>query len=228
MLDARGEGIREAMKIHYVSCFAPNDPAELPLRTELLQWELRNDVELSIVVIQHAEGLREHLISLVRKALDVLIIGGHGHSSLSGFLAGEDPIRWHDVAVLLRGTLAKNCSFIFYSCNGGYPGMAPMFAPNSGPDFAFGPYIKAEGDAMTHATKEILTWKLNGGGDPSDAIALIDIVNRWARATYIAPYDQSFLRVTWQQGQKILRYPTKPSSDRFTKPLIKLRGWGRK
>src|SRR5437588_11494292 len=105
------------MKIHYVSCFPRNDQAELPLRTEMLQWESRSDIELANAVTQHAESFREHLISLINKPVDVLIVGGHGHNSLSGFLIGNDPVRWHDFAALLRGTLPKTCSFIFYSCN---------------------------------------------------------------------------------------------------------------
>jgi hypothetical protein len=214
------------LKIHYVSCFRPDDQAELPLRTELQGWKSRNDIELTHDIAQDAENLREHLKSLANKPVDVLIVGGHGHGSLSGFLVGDDPVRWHDLACLLRGTLSKTCTFIFYSCNGGYPGINPVLDHNFGPDFVFGPYISVEGAAMTHAITEILTWKLNGGGDAKAASTLVDRVNSWASTIYNFPYEQSFLRVIWRQGRKIRRHPNRRSSDKVTKPLIKLRGWG--
>lgn len=81
------------MKIHYLSCFPPHDPSEVPLKTTLAEWESRTDVEFTNGTSQNAEKCREHINSLAGRILDVLIIGGHGHDSLSGFLVREDPVR---------------------------------------------------------------------------------------------------------------------------------------
>jgi hypothetical protein len=215
------------VKVHYVSCFPENDGAEAPLRTQLLNWQARANVEITTTKAENAEALRLHLKEHNKEALDVLIIGAHGHASLSGFNVQSEPVRWHDLALLLRGSLPEGCTFIFYSCNGGYHGIRPMFSKHSGPDFAFGPYIRAWGDAMAHAVNEILTWKMTGVRDFSAACSLVDAVNQWASMTYTKPYDQSFLRVMWSEYPKIRYYPSRHGSDRFTKPLIKLRGWAK-
>jgi len=211
--------------IHYVNCFSPRDNSENELRAVLDRWSPKDGIHLTEATMGTPEDLRDHLIVLNKEALDVLLIGGHGHKSLRGFLVRDDPVRWQDLAFLLRGTLSETCSFIFYSCNGGYPGLSHMFGRESGPDFVFGPYIRVNADAMAHAVQEILAWKLNGGGDVMSARSLVDTVNEWARATYFSSYDQKFLRVTWSERPGC-RHPNEPGLDKPSGPDIKLRCWG--
>jgi hypothetical protein len=133
--------------------------------------------------------------------VDILIIGAHGHSSLTGFCIGDEPTRWHELASNLEGRLPASCSFIFYLCNGGYPGIAHVFDGASGPDFVFGPYIAVDADAMKYAVRRIVDWKRKFLGTPEQACELIDDVNKWAKEMYSdSPYDQSFLRVQWRGG----------------------------
>lgn len=118
-----------------------------------------------------------------------------------------------------------SCTFIFYSCNGGYPGVMHMFGRESGPDFAFGPRIRVYPEAMTYATIEILNWKNCGGGNTGDARTLVDAINRWASKKYPSELDHhQFLRVMWGNGAKC-RHPDLPSDEKPAGDLIPLLGW---
>jgi hypothetical protein len=100
-----------------------------------------------------------------------------------------------------------------------------VFNQNSGPDFVFGPFIRVQAGAMTYAVRQILQWKMNGGGDANSAKELVDNVNSWASKEYqSSPYDQEFLRVMWSEGHKIFRHPNEPKPDEITEPPIKVQG----
>jgi hypothetical protein len=213
------------MKIHYVSCFPPNDAAELPLRRELNLWGDQNNQNLTVHEVTTPDELKTHLLALDKTSLNVLIVGGHGHGSLMGFNVWENPVRWHDLAHLLRGKLPNACTFVFYSCDGGYPGIMHIFGRETGPDLVFGPRIKVMAEAMTHATIEILKWKGTGGGDTTAAKTLIDRLHNWARGQYLDEYDHDFLRVMWSEGQNA-RYPDQPGPDKPNGTSIPLREWG--
>jgi hypothetical protein len=171
------------------------------------------------------DDLRDHLLALEKTTLQVLVVGGHGHASLRGFNVRDEPVRWHDLAHLLKGTLPPSCTFVFYSCDGGYPGIMHMFGRDSGPDFVFGPTIRVLSAAMTHATMEILNWKDAGGVDIQTAKTLVDRMHSWARTECVDPYDHRFLRVMWSGGA-CARYPNEPGPDVPDGTDIPLRGWG--
>ena len=139
------------MKIAYVSCFEPDDPAEAPLKRDFKKLTSNKGIDLSSAIAQDAESLWVCFESLRLKRLDVLIIGGHGHGSLSGFTVGSEPVRWHELARRLEGRLPKSSTLIFYSCNGGFPGIGHIFSEGAGPDCVFGPYIRVDPNAMAHA-----------------------------------------------------------------------------
>jgi hypothetical protein len=213
------------MNVHYVNCFAPHQDPDRELRTTLDKWAGKSDFHLSITDVATPEELHSHLTELDKEGLDVLLVGGHGHSSRQGFEVRGEPVRWHDLAFILRATLPKNCTFIFFSCNGGYPGISHTFGRESGPDFLFGPFIVVEAQAMCRAVEEILAWKSKGGGDAISARELVDKVNEWARVTYFSKREQKFLRVTWGERPGC-RYPNEPSIEKPSGHSIKLRGWG--
>jgi hypothetical protein len=215
------------MKIHYISSFLANDPADTPpVRDSLRKWSDQNRVEFTDAEVTRADSIRVHLLEIPLDEVDVIIIGGHGHPSLWGFVVGNDDVRWHDLAFLLRGKLSRGCTFIFYSCNGGYPGISHIFRRDSGPDFVFGPRIAVYRDAMLNATLQMLNWKLQGGGDVNSARRFVDQVNQWAKEEY--PNDaehHEFLRVMWGEGPRC-RHPDKPGPDLPDGPKIELRRWG--
>jgi hypothetical protein len=155
---------------------------------------------------------------------DVLIVGGHGHLSLSGFKVRNDPVSWPDLAFFLRKQTSCPWTFIFYSCNGGYPGVMPAFGHANGLDFIFGPRIKVAADAMTHATMEIISWKEGGGDDVVAAKALVDRVNTWGNETGAGTHA-TFLRVMWGEGSAA-RYPNAPNIQNPIGDPIPVRGWG--
>jgi hypothetical protein len=212
------------MKILYVSCFGENDPAERPLRSKLQEWRSA-PIDLDVTQFSKAKPLREFLTAKDLGDYDILVIGAHGHPSKSGFLVGDEPVRWHDLAAALKRALPRNCTFVFYSCNGAYPGIGHALSKNGGPDFIFGPYIVVEGAAMVRAIQEIVELKKNGIKDGERASELVKSVNEWASVTYNNLYEKSFLRVVWKDGRKIHRYPDVRSKDRPQSPIIKLRGW---
>jgi hypothetical protein len=215
------------MKVHYVSCFLANDPADTPpFRDSLRKWTQQNQVHFSDASITKANDLRSHLLQVSLDELDVLIIGAHGDPSLWGFVVGHDKVRWQDLAFLLRGRLPGSCTFVFYSCNGGYPGISHVFGRDSGPDFVFGPRIAVLRAAMENATLVILRWKLEGGGPLDSARQLVDDVNRQAKARFFSdPKHHEFLRVMWCEGPGC-RYPNTPGPELPSGPKIELRGWG--
>lgn len=213
------------MKVHYVSCFNSNDKAEQPLRYALESWTSADGERPTVHEVATPDELKKHLLEIDKTALDVLIIGGHGHKSLWGFKVRKEPVSWHDLAHLLRGHLPTSCSFIFYSCNGGYPGIMHIFGRETGPDYVFGPRIKVLAEAMTHATIGILKWKDSGGGDVSSAKELIDNLHKWATENYPKDYDHEFLRVMWSESAHA-RYPDKPGPDKPDGTKIEHRGWG--
>lgn len=214
------------MKVRYLSCFPEKDVAEEPLN-ELIRDLPAIDVDVQVTTIPTADILRDFLLHEDFSDCDIFILGAHGHESKTGFCVREQEVRWHDLAALLKDALPKTCTFIFYSCNGGYPGIGPAFSKSSGPDFIFGPYIKVLPDAMTHAVKAVIDSKGSAIKTPDDASRLVESINQWAAGTYFGRYDQSFLRVLWKCGRRICPYPDTPSSDQPTRAQIKLRGWKR-
>jgi hypothetical protein len=212
------------MKIAYVSCFKQDDPAEAPLTSDLENLASDEGIDIASAIAQDADSLWACFESLPLKTLDVLIIGGHGHGSLSGFIVGNEPVRWHGLARRLSGRLPESCTLIFYSCNGAFLGIGHIFSKGAGPDYVFGPYIGVDPDAMAYAARAIIAWKKAAGGAPDAACKLVNKVNKWARRRYQDRYDQSFLRVPWYEHPYTRRHPTKPSSDKFDQPLIPLKG----
>mgnify|MGYP003406554121 CR=1 FL=1 len=214
------------MYVHYLSCFTPQDDAETPLLRALGTWKSKSGSAPLQSVATDPEDLASQLDALALSSLDVLLIGGHGHDSRSGFWVNEMPLRWHDLAFRLRGKLPKSCSFIFYSCNGGYPGIAHVFGRESGPDFVFGRSISVYADAMTYAVMHILAWKDAGHCDAIQARVLVDSINAWATKQYPLENDHhQFLRVTWCEGSRS-RYPDQPGGEAPSENRIRLRGWG--
>ncbi len=211
------------MKILYISFFRENDGAEQPLKDYLADLQSEPETELAVSEIRDSSNWRPALQSLSFENLDILIIGCHGHNSLTGFCIGDEPVRWHELASALRSRLAASCSFIFYSCNGGYPGIAHVFYGYGGPDFLFGPYIHVDADAMKYSVRQIVDWKRLGCSTPEEACSLVDTVNDWARTMYPRKYDQSFLRVQWTDGKKTFRHPNGPGIDKPSLPPIALK-----
>ncbi len=216
---------KPSLKVHYINCFNTGDVAEPPLREELEAWRSQGR-DLLYEEARDANELRTRIDRLWWRddVPDVLIIGGHGHNSLSGFWVRNDPLRWHDLAFLLREQTAAPWSLIFYSCNGGYPGMTHVFGGTNGIDFAFGPRIEARACAMAKATIGIVAWKENGGGGIDSAKALVDLLNSWATDAYSAS-DEMFLRVNWGEGRGT-RHPDVPNEQNPVGEPIPLRGWG--
>jgi hypothetical protein len=214
------------VKVRYLSCFPEKDLVEEPLN-ELIQDLIATDVHVQVATIPTPDALRDFLLREDFGDCDILILGAHGHESKTGFCIREQEVRWHDLAALLKDALPKTCTFIFYSCNGGYPGIGHAFNKSSGPDFIFGPYIRVLPDAMTHAVKAIIDAKRSGIKTPDEGRQMVESINRWAAETYFAKYDRSFLRVLWKCGRRICRYPNTPSRDQPKKAPIKLRGWKR-
>lgn len=153
---------------------------------------------------------------------DVLIIAAHGHGSLEGIVVDATPVRWHDVASLLHGRMREQTEFIFYSCNGGYPGIAHIFCPGSGPTFVWGPRITVGVGAMRHATEEILNAHAAGRNTQTDKVAVVDTLHGWARTVLQGRGHDEFIRVWWSAQN---RYPTTPSGEVPTGPAIPLLGW---
>ncbi len=50
--------------------------------------------------------------SLNLDKLDVLIVGCHGHGSLTGFYIADEPVRWHELASALKKQLT--CFLLIY------------------------------------------------------------------------------------------------------------------
>ena len=212
------------MRIHYVSFFRENDSAEPPLRDYLADLQNEAETELEISEIRNVEEWKPKLLSLKLDKLDILMIGSHGHNSLTGFCIGDEPVRWHELASALKDSLPASCSFIFCSCNGGYPGIAHMLYGSGGPDFLFGPYNHVYADAMKYSIRQIVDWKRRGFSTAEEARCLVDDVNEWAKNKYPdSEYDQSFLRVWWREGQKTLCHPTEPGPDIPDLPIISLK-----
>jgi hypothetical protein len=212
------------VRIHYVSFFRENDQAERPLRDYLADLQNEAETELMISEVNDASKWKPELLSLKFDELDILIIGCHGHNSLTGFCISDEPVRWHELASALKNSLPASCSLIFYSCNGGYLGMAHVFYGSGGPDFLFGPYIHVDSDAMKYAVRQIVDWKRRGPSTPEQACCLVSAVNEWARSMYPRKkYDQSFLRVQWREAHKTFRHPTESGPDKPTLPPISLK-----
>lgn len=211
------------MRVHYVSFFGENDPAEQPLKDYLSDLQNKADTDLVISEVKDVRNWKPAVRSIIFDKLDVLIVGGHGHNSLTGFCISNEPVRWHELAFALKDSLPTSCSFIFYSCNGGYPGIAHAFYGFAGPDFIFGPYIHVDSNAMKYAVHQIVDWKRRGSRTPEDACGLVDALNGWAMTMYPRKYDQSFLRVQWTDGKRTFRHPNGPGIDRPTLPPIPLK-----
>ncbi|WP_437741861.1 hypothetical protein WMF39_40720 [Sorangium sp. So ce1504] len=213
------------MRVHYINCFNVGDPAGTPLSDALDAWQSDSR---RLVRDDAVDGnqLRARIDRLwqANDVPDVLIVGGHGHPSLSGFSVRNDAVRWHDLAFLLREQTSGPWTFVFYSCNGGYPGIMHAFGRANGLDFVFGPRIEVAADAMTHATMEIISWKEGGGGDFAAAKALVDQVNTWGIAAHGEAHAM-FLRVMWAEGSAA-RHPNAPNTQRPIGDPIPLREWG--
>jgi hypothetical protein len=214
------------MNVLYLSCFPENDVVEEPLK-ELIRDLKASDSDGRVATIPTADALRDFLLREDFGDYDILILGAHGHESKTGFCVREQDVRWHDLAALLKDALPKTCTFIFYSCNGGYPGIGHAFSKSSGPDFIFAPYIRVLPDAMTYAVKAAIDSKRSGMKTSEDASQLVERINRWGAETYFGKYGRSFLRVLWKSGHRISRYPNTRGGDRPTKAPIKIRGWKR-
>jgi hypothetical protein len=211
------------MRIHYISFFLENDEAEQPLKDYLTDLQNEADTELAISEIREVSNWKPALQSLNLDELDILIVGCHGHGSLTGFYIADEPVRWHELASALKNSLPVSCSFIFYSCNGGYSGIAHVFYGAGGPDFLFGPYVRVDADAMKYAVRQIVDWKRGGSCTHEEACGLVDTVNEWAKTMYRRKYDQSFLRVQWTDGKRTFRHPNGPGPDKPSLPLIPLK-----
>jgi hypothetical protein len=209
------------MHVYYVGCF--EDGADGSLLDALEQWRRDPDRDVTVQTATTAEELKGHLEALPE--FDVVMVGGHGHESLSGFWVHDETVRWQDLAFLLRGRLPAKTTFVFYSCDGGYPGIMHIFGREGGPDYVFGPFITVRAPAMTHAAMEIIGWKERGAGDAVAARGLVDTINAWAKGKYSDTYDQNFLRVMWTEGSRG-RYPEKPGPDKPQGDVIPLRSWG--
>lgn len=206
--------------VRYISCFKPGDAGEEPLLKLLNSWGEIQGRLVDVSCVATPDELKDHLLTIQNP--DILVVGGHGHGSLEGFLVRDEPVRWHDLAFLLCGKLPPKCTFVFYSCNGGYPGIAHIFGRTGGPDFVFGPTIQVEGEAMAYATEQILDWK-EAGGNKNSAQELVDRVNSWSEFTYLHACDQNFLRV-WDENRR--RHPAAPRTSRPSGASIPNRKWG--
>lgn len=215
--------------IFYIDCFLPSEKVSLGLLRDLNAWypsDQPYQVRPSDAAM--ATDLRRHLDNFLNDhgEGDILIIGGHGHPSLSGFWVADDPLRWMDVSLLLRGKMKPNTEFVFYSCDGGFPGIGHLLH-GPGPSFVWGPRIKVRPEAMRHATRLILDAHLSGDATTQSKIALVDQAHAWARARYPqSSYDHEFLRVIWSEGEHG-RYPNTPSPDHPEGDQIPLRNWRR-
>ena len=169
------------MRVHYVSFFGENDPAEQPLKDYLSDLQNEADTDLVISEIKDVTNWKPAVQSLNFDKLDVLIVGCHGHKSLTGFCIANEPVRWHELASALKDSLPTSCSFIFYSCNGGYPEIAHVFYGSGGPDFLFGPYIHVDSDAMKYAVLQIVDWKRRGSSVVSQRYAnkVVQVSEGW-------------------------------------------------
>ena len=203
------------MKMLFINCFCIGDEAREPL-TKNLENAKADDSTLELVEkpASNISELKRVLLEQIDKKYDILIIGGHGHNSLSGFNVCNEPLSWHDPALLLRGKLSIKCTFIFYSCNGGFPGMCHLFGKESGPNFIFGPTIKVDASIMANAIIEIINLKKSGTLDLSAAKQLVESSNK---------NNGEFLRVWWSE---VSRYPKSPSKDIPEGDIIPVIGWG--
>lgn len=191
----------------------------------LERWKMEPGNHLMRTHAATVDELKERLEALLDSDCpDVLIIGGHGHKSLSGFWVHEEAVRWHDLAFLLRARLPATTTFVFYSCNGGYPGIAHIFGRTGGPDYVFGPTITVLAEAMTHATEQILAWKRAPDASVIAVKRLIDDLVLWAQGKYPDKTEHSFIRVIWDEGHG--RYPDVSGPENPKGELITLLGWG--
>ncbi len=213
------------MRVHYINCFNVGDPAGTPLSDKLDAWQSTSRRLMQQDAVD-GNQLRARIYELWQadEVPDVLIVGGHGHPSLSGFKVRNELVAWSDLAYLLREQTSRPWTFIFYSCNGGYPGIMLAFRHANGLDFVFGPRIEVAADAMTHATMEIISWKEGGGGNVVAAKSLVDRVNTWGNERDAGAHA-SFLRVMWGVGAAD-RYPDTPNAQDPIGDVIPLRGWG--
>lgn len=211
------------MRIQYISFFRDNDGAEQPLKDYLADLQSEAETELAVSQIRDVSNWKPAIQSLDLDTLDVLIVGGHGHDSLTGLYIADEPVRWHELASALKDSLPASCTFVFYSCNGGYSGISHVFYGFGGPDFVFGPYIHVDADAMKYAVRQIVEWKRRASTTPEEACRLVDAINDWAKTMYRRKYEQSFLRVQWTDGKRTFRHPNEAGPDKPTLPLIPLR-----
>ena len=87
------------MRVHYVSFFGENDPAEQPLTDYLSDLQNEADTDLVISEIKDVRNWKPAVRSVIFDKLDVLIVGGHGHNSLTGFCISNEPVRWYELAL---------------------------------------------------------------------------------------------------------------------------------
>jgi hypothetical protein len=212
------------MRTYYLSCFKDGDAAEPDLTSALGAWETGTRRLLQEKAVD-AEDLRTRITEAFEgdEKIDALIVSGHGHSSLSGFMVRDDPVSWPDLALLLRRRVRQPCTFVFYSCNGGYPGVSLALGGAYGVDFVFGSRIVVRASAMTHATMAILDWKETGAVNPSSARTLVDRENQWGAAMSPNTPHTLFLRVMW--GERMERHPVEPNRQRPSGSVIRFRGW---
>ncbi len=209
--------------MHYIDCFNIGDPAAAFLSNGLTAWGAHSRSITTQDAID-ANHLRARIYNLCQGSQipDVLIIGAHGHQSLSGFLVRNDSVRWHDLASLIAAQINFPRALIFYSCNGGYPGISHALTGQNGLELVFGPRITVAAKAMTKATLDILEWKQNGARCVDRAKTLVTRINAWG-ASWSRTHGK-FLRVMWGQGAGT-RYPDDPHNQRPIGGVIPLRGW---
>ena len=218
--------------VFYIDCFSAQERPTIGLAGELTTWMPaltgpRAPWNLDDQVAATPNDLRRLLERFIdqHEEGDVLILGGHGHPSLQGFWVDDTPVRWHDVAFLLRGRMHRDTEFVFYSCNGGYPGISHVFGRDTGPNFVWGPRITVLVSAMRHATRRILESHSAAQCSQADKVAVVDAVNGWAQQALSGfPDHEQFLRVWWSERSGG-RHPNAPSHERPDNSEIDLIGW---
>jgi hypothetical protein len=70
------------------------------------------ETELAISEIRDGSNWKPALESLNVDKLDVLIVGCHGHDSLTGFCIADEPVRWQRIGVRTEKQLV--CFLLIY------------------------------------------------------------------------------------------------------------------
>jgi hypothetical protein len=98
------------MRVLYLRCFHKADEVDLKLKP-FIENGGSSGFDGQTVSISSPDALRDFLHDQDLGTYQILVLGAHGHPSKSGFLVRDEPVRWHDFAELLRGTLSKDLLF---------------------------------------------------------------------------------------------------------------------